>query len=257
MRTQHNAECFFALHNISKSFGSLKVLNNINLSVTKGETLSLVGNSGTGKSILVKMLIGLLSPEQGDIQIEGKSVNQLSELQWMTLRKRISMVFQANALFDSITVYENLAYPLREHFSFEEREIKQRVEQVLSWIHLPWIAEQVSSELSGGQRKRVGFARAIITEPEAVLYDEPTAGLDPISTTVIDRMIRRFQEERGVTSIVITHDLKSAMNVGDRIALLHDGAVHALNTPEAILEDQDPVVKKFFEGYLMTQDVLG
>jgi phospholipid/cholesterol/gamma-HCH transport system ATP-binding protein len=248
---------FLEFRDIHKSFGEMQVLKGLNLSIYRGETLSLVGNSGTGKSILIKMLIGLVSPDQGDILIEGRRVNDLREEEWMPIRKRLSMVFQANALFDSIPVYENLAYPLREHFAMPEEEIEKRVKQVLSWIKLPWIAAQAPSELSGGQKKRVGFARAIITEPESILYDEPTAGLDPISTTVIDRMIRRFQRERGVTSIVITHDLKSAMNVGDRVALLHDGIVWALDTPERILHLQDPIVQQFFEGYILMKEILG
>jgi len=238
---------------ISKSFGSLKVLDELDLTLYKGETLSLVGNSGTGKSILVKMLVGLLQPDQGKIFLEGREVHDLDEREWIKLRRKISMLFQANALFDSLTVHENIAYPLREHFSFSEEEITAKVKEVLSWVLLPGIEQQYPSELSGGMRKRIGLARAIITEPDVLFYDEPTAGLDPVSTTVIDDMIKRFQRERGVTSIVITHDLKSAISVGDRIALLHDGKVLRVAPSEVILADQDPVVYNFFEGYRMTQ----
>lgn len=248
---------FLEFRDIHKAFGKLQVLKGIHLSVYRGETVSLVGNSGTGKSILVKMLIGLVKPDQGDILVEGQRVNDLRETEWMPLRKRLSMVFQANALFDSLTVYENLAYPLRENDSVPEEEIRKRAARVLADVKLPGIEALYPSELSGGMRKRVGFARAIITQPECVLYDEPTAGLDPISTTVIDRMIRRFQRDLGVTSIVITHDLKSAVSVGDRIALLHDGVVWAVAPPDQILIDPDPVVQRFFEGYQMSKKILG
>ncbi|MCB9640059.1 MAG: ABC transporter ATP-binding protein [Myxococcales bacterium] len=250
-------KAFLEFRDVHKSFGKLQVLKGINLTVHQGETVSLVGNSGTGKSILVKMLVGLLRPDQGDVLIEGQRVNDLRESEWMPVRKRVSMVFQANALFDSLTVYENLAYPLRENDNLPEEEIASRVSRVLSDVKLPGIEKQYPSELSGGMRKRIGFARAIITQPECVLYDEPTAGLDPISTTVIDRMIRRFQRDLGVTSIVITHDLKSAMSVGDRVALLHDGLVWAAAPPEDLLVDPDPVVQGFFEGYRMMKEILG
>lgn len=241
---------------IHKAFGGLHVLKGIDLPIYRGETVSLVGNSGTGKSILVKMLIGLLAPDRGKLFFEGQEIQDLKERDWMPLRRRISMLFQANALFDSLTVYENIAYPLREHLKMPEAEIKARVAQVLEWVLLPGIQQQYPSELSGGMRKRVGVARAIVTEPEVLLYDEPTAGLDPISTTVIDRMVKRFQSERGVTSVVITHDLRSAISVGDRIALLHDGHVIAYQSPQQILANQDPLVLAFFEGYRMMQEYL-
>lgn len=233
-----------------------EVLKGINLTVGWGETVSLVGNSSTGKSVLVKMLIGLLRPSQGTILVGGEEVQGLSEQAWMPIRKRVSMVFQANALFDSMTVYENIAFPLRQHFAMPESEIKDRVAQVLEWVLLPGIERQYPQELSGGMRKRVGVARGIVTEPEILLYDEPTAGLDPVSTTVIDEMIQRFQKERGVSSIVITHDLKSAMSVGDRVALLNRGVVWACGTPEDMLAMPDPFVQGFFEGYRLAMELL-
>ncbi len=242
--------------NISKSFDGNQVLRDINLAIEWGEILSLVGNSGTGKSILVKMLIGLVQPTSGTISVGGMETQGLSEMEWMPIRKKVSMVFQANALFDSMTVYENIAYPLRQQFDLPESEIKDRVAQVLEWVLLPGIQHQFPHELSGGMRKRVGVARGIVTEPQVLLYDEPTAGLDPVSTTAVDDMIKRFQRERGVTSIVITHDLKSAMNVGDRVAFLNDGVVWACAPPDALLALSDPVVQSFFEGYRMAMELL-
>jgi phospholipid/cholesterol/gamma-HCH transport system ATP-binding protein len=250
-------EALFQLRGVQKRFGELVVIDGLDLDVYRGETLSLVGNSGTGKSILVKMLIGLLEPEQGDLWFGGHHLQGLSEQEWMPIRQQVSMVFQANALFDSLTVHDNLAYPLRQHTEMPEDEISRRVTQVLSWVNLPGVEALYPSEMSGGMRKRAGVARAIITEPDVILYDEPTAGLDPISTTVIDDMIKRFQRERGVTSIVITHDLRSALSVADRVALLHEGRVHAVAPPDEILQNEDPVVYNFFEGYRMMMSLLG
>lgn len=242
--------------NVSKSFDGKEVLRDINLAVQWGEIVSLVGNSGTGKSILVKMLVGLLQPTSGSVLVGGRDTGELSEMDWMPIRKRVSMVFQANALFDSMTVYENIAYPLRQQFDLPEEEIKHKVAEVLEWVLLPGIEQNYPHELSGGMRKRVGVARAIVTEPQVLLYDEPTAGLDPVSTTVVDDMIKRFQRERGVTSIVITHDLKSAMNVGDRVALLNNGLVWACAPPDELLALSDPTVQGFFEGYRMAMELL-
>lgn len=253
----HSSTWALEFHAVRKSFeGGDEVLKGVELLIPWGETVSLVGNSSTGKSILVKMLIGLLRPTQGKILIGGQEVQEFSEQEWMPVRKRVSMVFQANALFDSMTVYENIAFPLRQHFHMPESEIKDRVAQVLEWVLLPGIERQYPQELSGGMRKRVGVARGIVTQPEILLYDEPTAGLDPVSTTVIDEMIQRFQQERGVTSIVITHDLKSAMSVGNRVALLNKGVVWACDVPEQILQHPDPFVQGFFEGYRLATELL-
>lgn len=252
-----DASVLFEFRDIWKSFGPHEVLQGINLQVRKGETLSLVGNSGTGKSILVKMLIGLLFPDKGSIWFEGKNVTDLNEAGWMEVRKQVSMVFQANALFDSETVYGNIAYPMIQHLELPEEEMRRRTAEVLSWVLLPGIEDRYPTELSGGMRKRVGVARAIVMAPEVILYDEPTAGLDPVSTTVVDEMIKRFQHERGVTSVVITHDLKSAMNVGDRVALLNQGKVWICDTPDAIMQSEDPFVRGFFEGYRLAQEMLG
>ncbi len=249
-------EAYIEFRDVTKQFGERVVLDALNLRIRRGETLALVGNSGTGKSVLIKMLIGLLKPEKGQIFFDGQEVQDFDEAAWMPLRRTTSMLFQANALFDSLTVFENIAYPLREHLSLSEEEISYKVKEVLDWVLLPGIEQQYPSELSGGMRKRIGVARAIVTQPEVILYDEPTAGLDPISTTVVDNMIKRLQRQNGVTSIVITHDLRSAFDVGDRIALLHEGKVRALATPDEILQDTDPVVFNFFEGYRMMKEYL-
>lgn len=250
-------DVLFEFRDIWKSFDENDVLKGIDLRLYRGETLSLVGNSGTGKSILVKMLIGLLSPDRGSIQLEGRDIQEYKEHEWMEVRKRVSMVFQGNALFDSETVFGNIAYPMRQHLDIPEEEMLRRTSEVLSWVLLPGIEDRYPVELSGGMRKRVGVARAIVMQPEVILYDEPTAGLDPVSTTVVDDMIKRFQRERGVTSIVITHDLKSAMNVADRVALLNQGKVWICDTPDAVLASEDPFVRGFFEGYRLAKELLG
>ena len=249
-------EHYIELIDVTKQFGNLVVLEQLNLSIKQGETLALVGNSGTGKSILIKMLIGLLKPNSGKILFENQEVHHYTEDEWMPLRRTTSMLFQANALFDSLTVFENIAYPLREHLTLTEEEITHKVKEVLDWVLLPGIEAQYPSELSGGMRKRIGVARAIVTKPSIILYDEPTAGLDPISTTVVGNMIKRLQYQNGVTSIVITHDLRSAFEIGDRLALLHNKKVHAIGSPEEMLQNTDPIVSNFFEGYRMMQEYL-
>jgi phospholipid/cholesterol/gamma-HCH transport system ATP-binding protein len=250
------AEVAIEFCDIWKSFDTSHVLQGIDLLVNRGETVSLVGNSGTGKSILLKMLIGLLKPDRGQIRIEGHPVQDLQETQWMTYRRRVSMVFQANALFDSMSVYENIAFPLRQHLKMPDEQIRTRVAEVLDWVLLPGIEALYPQELSGGMKKRVGLARAIAVEPDILLYDEPTAGLDPVSTTAIDEIILRFQRERQVSSVVVTHDLRSAIHVGNRIALLHHGQVLACDTPERILANTDPIIQTFFEGYRQANELL-
>ena len=215
---------------VYKSFNGLLVHNGINLSILEGEIISLLGGSGSGKSVLLKELIGLLKPDKGDIVVLDNNVTQMNEEALIDLREHIGMLFQGAALFDSLTVFENIAYPLREHLKLTEREIQERVAEKLQVVGLSGIEEKTPSELSGGMKKRVGLARAIATEPEIILYDEPTTGLDPMTAQRINDLIIELQRKLGITTIVVTHDLHCVKTVSDRIAMLHEGKIVAVGT---------------------------
>jgi len=233
--------------NLHKSFDSHHVLRGVDLSVEEGETLALLGPSGTGKSVLIKHAIGLLDPDEGDVFVDGISIANASEKELRHARRRIGYVFQNAALFDSLTVAENLWLAQtdeREGRSLEN--CRAEAEELLAKVNLdPSVMMKLPSELSGGMRKRVGVARAIAHNPSYLLWDEPTTGLDPVNADNIDELIMTMREKLGVTSIVVTHDLDTAFEVGDRIALLYEGKVRACQTPEDILKNDDPVVKRF------------
>jgi phospholipid/cholesterol/gamma-HCH transport system ATP-binding protein len=215
------AQGFIRFEGLYKSFGPKVVFDDLWLSVTKGETLAVIGGSGVGKSVLLKCLIGLTDPDRGRIIFDGQDLSGFGEKEFLPIRRRVAMVFQASALFDSISVGENIEYPLREHFpEMGAEERAARVARVLSLVNLPGIESMRPSDLSGGMRRRVGLARAIATEPEVILWDEPTTGLDPISTRTIDELIRGMRAKLGCTSIVVTHDMQSAFTVSDRVAML-------------------------------------
>ena len=241
---------------ISKSFDGSQVLEALDLSINGGEVFGLLGNSGTGKTILIKMAIGLLKPDSGRILLDGREITTLTEEELLPVRQRVSMLFQSNALFDSLTVLDNIAYPLREQTTSSDEEIRSRVSELLGWVLLPGIEDLLPSQLSGGMKKRVGLARAMATAPEVILFDEPTAGLDPVSTTVVNRMIQRVRDERGTTSIVITHDVKSALTISDRVAILADGGAVAIGTPEEVLACREPRVREFLQGYRLGEKYL-
>lgn len=236
------------LDGIHKAFGSNKVLRGFSLEVEDGETLAVVGQSGTGKSVALKHVVGLLRPDQGEVWVDGQRLGDLSQDELYEVRRNVGYVFQFAALFDSLTIGENLGMGLKRIKGMTEEAISVRVRECLDLVELEGYENRFPSQLSGGQRKRAGLARAIATKPKYLLYDEPTTGLDPVTTTVIDRLIIRTREELKVTSVVITHDIGSAYRVADRIGMLYQGVIRFMGTPEEIQACEDPVVRGFIEG---------
>ena len=236
------------IRELRRKLGSKQVLDGVNLEIRQGETLLIMGRSGTGKSVLLKHIIGLMTPDSGSITVDGVDIVGMSEQELSAVRRRFGMLFQGAALFDSLTVGENIALPLREHSGLPEREIRKRVAERLEWVGLTGVENMKPASLSGGMKKRVGLARAIAMDPQFVLYDEPTTGLDPIMADVIDQLIRSLQQRMGVTSVVVTHDMQSAFKVADRMALLNDGRVVFLGTPDEVRATRDPLVRQFVEG---------
>jgi phospholipid/cholesterol/gamma-HCH transport system ATP-binding protein len=224
------------------------IYEGLDLVVHKGETITIVGGSGTGKSVLLKCLLGLIRPDKGHIEAFGEEVSGRSEQEMRTVRARIGMLFQGAALFDSLSVFENVAYPLRQHGWRDEAVIRDRVVQVLDMVNLPGIETKWPAELSGGMKKRVGLARAIAIEPEVLLYDEPTTGLDPTNVKRIDQLILDLQERLGVTSIVVTHDMGSAFRVSDRLAMLYERRIVWTGFKDEVEDAEDPVVRAFIDG---------
>jgi phospholipid/cholesterol/gamma-HCH transport system ATP-binding protein len=232
-----------------KAFGRKVVFEGLSLTVRKGETLTVIGGSGTGKSVLRKCLIGLLYPDKGRVTFEGQDITGYTEVQMREVRRKVAMVFQSAALFDSLTVGENIAYPLREQFpDLSNDEVAARVAKNLKRVNLPGIEAMKPADLSGGMRKRVGLARAIATEPEVILWDEPTTGLDPISTQIIDELIVSMKEQLGCTSIVVTHDMESAFYVSDRIAMLAQKKIVATGTVSQMRASTNPDVRAFLDA---------
>lgn len=231
-----------------KSFNSKPVLRGVDLTIEKGQSHIIIGRSGCGKSVLLKHVIGLLQPDAGDVRIDGFSIISLKRPELYRIRRKIGMLFQNSALFDSLSVEDNIALGVREHRLFSEREIKRRVAEKLEMVGLPGIEKMNPAELSGGMRKRVALARALMMDPEYVLYDEPTTGLDPIMADVINRLIIRINETMGVTSIVVTHDMRSAYMVGDKLSMLHEGRVIFSGTPEEIKACDNRIVRQFITG---------
>lgn len=235
---------------LHKTFGENKVLTGINLSVPAGSTCVILGGSGSGKTVLMKHMIGLLHPDSGKVIIDGEDIVPMGVDDLQRVRNKFGMVFQAAALFDSMTVFENVAFPLREHTRLSEDELYAKVRSKLDLMGLKREVEsKFPADLSGGMRKRVGLARAVVLDPKIVLYDEPTTGLDPITTDYVDEMILAAQKGLGVTSVVISHDISSAFNVGDQIAFLSKGVIVAHGTPEELRESEHPAVKVFLETW--------
>ncbi len=247
---ENSTEPIITFRDVFKAFGPKVVYSGLNLDVFPGETLTIIGGSGVGKSVLLKLLIGLLTSGGGSIKFKGQEVTGMSERELGRLRSRIAMLFQGGALFDSISVGENVAYGLREHFRSEmnDAEIAKRVEWALSLVGLPGVELMRPADLSGGMKKRVGLARAIAVRPEVVLYDEPTTGLDPINTTRINHMITGLKRALGITSVVVTHDMVSAYRVSDRIAMVHRGRVIAAGSPQEIQRSPNARVQDFIQG---------
>lgn len=237
-------EPILELKNIHKSFGSNKIHRGINLSLKRGESLGLLGGSGTGKSVLLRSIIGLERIDQGEILFHGERYDHLPEDQLTPYRIKLSYSFQSGALFDSINVFENIAYPLFEHTRFSYQQIKDKVAEMLKLIDLPGKEDVMPSDLSGGMQKRVGMARAMILNPEVILYDEPTAGLDPANTLNVVALMQRLKD-KGLASIFVTHDIPSALSLCDRIVVLHEGKIAFDDTPINFQNSDDPIVRKF------------
>ncbi len=242
------SQTIIEFRDVRKSFNGLLVHDGINLSIQKGEIMSLLGGSGSGKSVLLKELIGLIMPDSGDIFVLGKQITQMKEHALMQLREHVGMLFQGAALFDSLTVLENIAYPLREHLRLAEKEIRERVAEKLRLVGLSGIESKMPAELSGGMKKRVGLARAIATDPDIIMYDEPTTGLDPINAQRINELIVELQRKLGITTVVVTHDLHCVKTVSNRIAMLHEGKIVTVGTWSELTASPLQAVKDFISG---------
>ena len=234
---------------LRKRLGDKQVLDGIDLDIPTGETVVVMGRSGTGKSVLLKHIIGLMQPDSGTIEVDGESIVGLRERELNRVRRRFGMLFQSAALFDSMTVGENVGLPMREHLKLKEPEIQRRTLERLEWVGLDKdVQDQKPASLSGGMKKRVGLARAIAIDPDYILYDEPTTGLDPVMADTINKLIRSLQERMNVTSVVVTHDLQCAWHVGDRLALLHEGRVAFQGTPDEAKDTDAPLMQQFIEA---------
>jgi len=232
---------------LHKSFGDKHVLRGVDLEITKGETVVVLGGSGSGKSVLIRHTIGLHRPDSGEVWVDGEEISSYPEEDLMPVRQKVGMLFQGGALFDSMNVFENIAFSLREHTSGTEEQIAARVTEVLNLVELEGVEELTPSDLSGGMRKRVALARAIALSPQGILYDEPTTGLDPITADAINRLIRSLQSALNVTSVVVTHDIQSAYAVGDRIAFLYDGTLRFVGTMDEATNTTDTRLREFLE----------
>ena len=241
-------DVFISIRNLHKELGSKEVLCGVDLDVQRGETLVVIGRSGCGKSVLLRHIIGLMKPTSGEVFMEGQDIAQLSERKLDVIRKQIAILFQSAALFDSMTVGENIAFPLFEAGLKNKAEIDKRVAEVLELVDLAGEQKMMPDNLSGGMKKRVGLARAIVNHPSCILYDEPTTGLDPIASDSIDHLIRRLQKRFQITSIVVTHDIKCAFYVADQIAYLLDGRIYFKGTPAELNASEDPLIKNFIMG---------
>lgn len=242
-----NGEVVLEIKGIYKSFGEKVIHRGVSFQLHKGEILGLFGGSGTGKSVLIRSIIGLERPDAGSVLFEGKDLLTLTERQLYKVRMKIGFFFQNGALFDSLTVEENLAYPLREHTKLSDAEIQERIENMLELIDMKGSNDLLPNELSGGMQKRAGMARATILEPSVILFDEPTAGLDPVNTRRLTGNISKLKE-RGITGIFVTHDIPAAFEICDRIAILKDGLIHLIDTVEAVKHSKDSYVQSFVQG---------
>ncbi len=234
--------------NLHKSFGDHHVLRGVNLKIEKGESMTVIGGSGSGKSVLLKHVIGLLFPDRGQVIIEGRSASELDEKGLNDMRKKFGMLFQGAALFDSLTVWENVGFGLKQHTKLSDKEIREITTKKLALVGLKDVEDKMPSELSGGMKKRVGLARAIAMDPAIILYDEPTTGLDPITADAINDLIVDLKKKLGVTSVAITHDMQSAYKISDRIAMLYKGEIQEVGTPQEIKDTKNPIVRQFITG---------
>lgn len=233
---------------VYKSFDSKEVLRGLTLLIRRGEVLVILGGSGTGKTVILKHIVGLVPPDKGRVFVNGEDISEFDENALLPVRRRVGFLFQGGALFDSMSVFDNVAFPLREHTQMTEPEIASKVQEKLKLVGLENIDWMMPDKLSGGMRKRVALARAIILEPEALLYDEPTTGLDPITTKWVSKLMRSVHENLGITSIIVTHNIQSAMTVADRIAFLYRGRIKVVGTPDEIRAMDDPIIQEFLKG---------
>lgn len=247
-------EVMISLRQLTMAFGSKVVLDELDLDVYKGETLAVIGPSGSGKSTVIKVLTGLLAPTSGSVQIEGQETSGFDDDAWDELRCHMGVVFQYSALFDFLSVGENVAFGLRRHFKLPEEEIQRRVAALLEMVGMPGTQSMMPAELSGGMKKRVGLARALAMQPQVVFYDEPTSGLDPVMTMTISRLIRKTQQTLGVTSVLVTHDMESAYFAADRIAMLYKGKIVQVGTPDEIKRSRNPIVHAFVNGLELKEE---
>jgi len=250
-------EPIIRFRDVKKAFGDKEVLGGIDLDIPRGKTTVVLGPSGTGKSVLIKLLVGLLEPDDGHIFFDGVDVTQAGVHEMFALRKRVGMLFQDGALFDSMTVAENIAFPLQRHSDLDDEAIAAAVRMRLEQVGLPGTEELLPSALSGGMRKRVSLARAIVLEPEVLLFDEPNSGLDPITSDEIDALIARMKEELGITFIVISHDIVGAFAIADKIAMLYKGGLVAEGSPDEILHSEVPIVRQFLARNLDLPEIEG
>src|SRR6266446_964618 len=243
-----NSSPMIAVRSLAKRIGQQEILRGVDLEVATGETLAIIGRSGGGKSVLLKHLVGLMEPDGGEIWIQGQNIIGLNERQLGAIRQKVGILFQGGALFDSMTVEDNIAFPLREAGERNAKILHSKVAEMLEVMEMEGEEAKMPESLSGGMKKRVGLARAIIRRPSCVLYDEPTAGLDPVVADSINRLIRRLQQRFGMTSVVVTHDMKSAFDVADRVAYLHQGSVYFHGTPGELQQSSDPLIQDFLLG---------
>ncbi len=255
MAESTNNEPIIELRNVTKRFGALVVFDGIGLELEKGKTTVVIGESGVGKSVLLKHIVGLLRPDSGEVYFHGRRIDHRSEQELVEVRRHIGFLFQLGALFDSMTVAENVGFPVREHKPCGEAELSKIVREKLHMVGLDGLQDRRPGQLSGGQRKRVALARAIALDPEVVLYDEPTTGLDPARSAVINELIRKLQRELHVTSVVVTHDMSSAFKVGDRIVMIKGGKLIADGSAEWFKTCDNPVVRQFVEGKADPKDL--
>jgi phospholipid/cholesterol/gamma-HCH transport system ATP-binding protein len=237
-----------SLRHVDKTLGGKKVLDDMSIDVDRGEALVIVGGSGVGKSVTLKHMIGLMRPDRGQVVVDGQDIGEMTEVALNRFRRKFGMSFQEGALFDSMSVFENIAFPLRRHTKSSEKQIEARVDECLEMVHLEGVASKRPSELSGGMRRRVGFARAISLKPEILLFDEPTTGLDPVISDVIAELIVKMDRTLDTTTVTITHDMKVAFKIADRVAMLYKGRIVEEGTPEVFRQSKNPIVCQFIEG---------
>jgi len=253
-RRRHPRDVFVEFRDVFKAYGPKEILKGANLKVYRGEVLVILGGSGMGKSVTLRHMLGLEAPDDGRIIVEEEDITDLPEEELYRVRKKFGMLFQSGALFDSMTVFENVAFPLREHTEMSDEEIARAVREKLELVNLPNTAHLMPVDLSGGMRKRVGLARSIVLDPKMILYDEPTTGLDPVTAQKINEMIIDLQSKLNVTSVVVTHDIQSAFSVGDRIAFLNRGVFEWIGTMEQARDPDHPVLREFFKASAVTDD---